>query len=380
VVGQLIGDGLNFVVEFPWLPPPLVECESLCFVIRQDIEQLDIYTVYDLGVINKQGVITPLGLSNSSLLSTELFALVCYPEVTFPSSVVELFPILRLSSWFSAGGLSTGAISIFYITAAFYTLAFFFLLFLMSGVPWSLLKQGMLVNLVICLHCIPLYLSRAVYFYLLGSEVLPGEDEDIADYVLIEIPTFFFLGMFGLLTLSFLVVYLRGFKDKNISDEMFWTSYILISAVVWISFVLIVVAFAQFEQKKEGERTCYGRIVAQIDSGTSEQRDGRLLRIIYKSCIALVCLVVVVGLAYLNWKIRTKSGLYFQVSCASLGLFFNSVAFVIYYALDRSTPYFSIVLWFTELGPTLVLCLLISPRRIFRANAKRNSVHPVHSD
>jgi len=36
-----------------------------------------------------------------------------------------------------------------------------------------------------------LYLIRAIYLFLLGSEVLPENEEDILDYILIELPIFF---------------------------------------------------------------------------------------------------------------------------------------------------------------------------------------------
>ena len=54
-----------------------------------------------------------------------------------------------------------------------------------------------------------------------------------------------------------------------------------------------------------------------------------------------------------------------EVLFASFGLLINSIAFIIYYAIDEPSTYFAIVLWVTELIPTLVMCLIVSPRRYF---------------
>ena len=48
----------------------------------------------------------------------------------------------------------------------------------------------------------------------------------------------------------------------------------------------------------------------------------------------------------------------------SFGLTLTSLTFVIYYAIDSATPYVLIVLWFTEIIPTQLLMLMLSPRRL----------------
>jgi hypothetical protein len=45
------------------------------------------------------------------------------------------------------------------------------------------------------------------------------------------------------------------------------------------------------------------------------------------------------------------------------GVLLNCVAFAIYYGVDSPTPFFAIVLWFTEILPTLMLLVMLSPRR-----------------
>jgi hypothetical protein len=51
--------------------------------------------------------------------------------------------------------------------------------------------------------------------------------------------------------------------------------------------------------------------------------------------------------------------LYYQIVVLSLGLFFDCVAFVIYYAVNIPTAYFLIILWFAELLPFCMMNFVI---------------------
>ena len=65
----------------------------------------------------------------------------------------------------------------------------------------------------------------------------------------------------------------------------------------------------------------------------------------------------------LSFQTETQQTVVYQSVAVSLGLLINSLAFVIYYAIDEPTPFFAIVLWFTEIVPTLMLLYMLSPRR-----------------
>ena len=134
-----------------------------------------------------------------------------------------------------------------------------------------------------------------MYFYLLGTYVVPGDSEDVTDYILIEIPTFLYMGlslllpsslfppslssslvlptgMFILIVLSFLFVYLRGYRDIMLSDRVFWGCFLASQIFIWLSFIAVVVALATLDEGGEEIRSCSGRLT---DETVSEKDDAR---------------------------------------------------------------------------------------------------------
>mmetsp|Transcript_14897 Transcript_14897/g.23312 ORF Transcript_14897/g.23312 Transcript_14897/m.23312 type:complete len:322 (+) Transcript_14897:160-1125(+) len=277
------------------------------------------------------------------------------------------FPIARVKDYEDERILTTAERAIVFTTAALYSIGILILIFFFTGVPLNSLTGAMKTNYMIGIQCFILYVFRAVYFYLLGTYVVPGEEEDVTDYILIEIPTFLYLGMFILIVLSFLFVYLRGYRDMVLSENVFWGCFLACQILIWLSFAAVVVALATLDQGGEETRSCSGRLT---DETVGETDDARVIRIAYKSAIVVISLVVVIMMAILTVTIQQKGTVFLQVLFASFGLLLNSVAFIVYYAIDEPSTYFAIVLWVTELVPTLVMCLIVSPRRYFEGEMK----------
>jgi len=370
VIGQLIGDGVQVNVSSDiqdWEEFLPLNLDQICFAIRDDITVLSDYNTYDVGKLNPEtGIITPIDAKQADSTILALTEFVCFENLTL-YEYSNYFPIAREKDYEDERVLNTAERAIVFTTAALYTLGILILVFFFTGVPLHSITGPMKTNYIIGVQCFILYVFRAVYFYLLGTYVVPGDSEDVTDYILIEIPTFLYLGMFILIVLSFLFVYLRGYRDMMLSDNAFWGSFAVCQIIIWLSFVAVVVALATLDEGGEEIRTCSGRLT---DETVSEKDDARVIRIAYKSAIVVISLVVVIMMAILTVTIQQKGTVFLQVLFASFGLLLNSVAFIVYYAIDEPSTYFAIVLWVTELVPTLVMCLIVSPRRYFRSEVK----------
>ena len=145
------------------------------------------------------------------------------------------------------------------------------------------------MNYIACVHVFFLYLIRSVYLFLLGSEVLPENQEDIADYILIELPIFFYLGTFSLIGMSFLLWWLRARRGFEISAKMFWVGFGVWSLVIWLYFAIVIILISVLtEDDGEIVRFCGNRLAKE-----EGENDARTIRIIYTSIILALTLVIV---------------------------------------------------------------------------------------
>jgi len=154
------------------------------------------------------------------------------------------------------------------------------------------IQGGFIVNFTVFAQIIIMYIIRCVYFFLLGYSVVPNTTtSNLPDYILIELPTFFYLGAFSLVALSFLFLYLRGKKDMELSQRDFWISYFVWVLLIWILFAVVVSLIATLLDAPLSVKSCDGRITT-LESGSNT---ARIIRIVYKSTIALIALFVVGG-------------------------------------------------------------------------------------
>ena len=103
-VGQLIGDGavINVTtggqttyafVEEDSVDGPPISLTLLCFEIRSDIEISPTFTVYDAGILEKDGTVRPLYANFTP--TTNTFLGICGQGVDLEFGTSELFPIAR---------------------------------------------------------------------------------------------------------------------------------------------------------------------------------------------------------------------------------------------------------------------------------------------
>ena len=91
-----------------------------------------------------------------------------------------------------------------------------------------------------------------------------------------------------------------------------------------------------------------------------------IIRLVYKSFVFVVAVCVFLLTAVFGKKLvkERNSKVYYQVVGLSLGLLLDCVAFLIYYAVNKPTAYFSVVLWFTELLPICLVNGMVAERTL----------------
>jgi len=142
--------------------------------------------------------------------------------------------------------------------------------------------------------------------------------------------------------------------------------------VIWIYFAIVITLINEFtEDDNEIVRFCGNRLARE-----EGENDARTIRIIYTSIILGITLVVVFMNVYVGLDLaqESQSSTVYQSVWMSFGLTLTSLTFVIYYAIDSATPYVLIVLWFTEIIPTQLLMLMLSPRRVMKGLQEKSRV------
>ena len=404
IVGQLIGDSallnVTTLTSSDGSENSTVNLLTVCLTVRYDIitSSLDpSFTVYDFGIMIGSDIY-PMNLTDISVRDPGISEQICVTRFTLNISLVVLYPIMRIPDYESVTSdrFDQAELGIIFTTCALYLLAIVIAVFLFSQ-PVTI-QGGFIVNFAVFVQTLALYVIRCVYFFLLGYYIIPTvNSENLLDYILIELPTFLYIGAFSLIALSFLFLYLRAKKNMELSQWNFWAVYFVWDLLIWILFAVVVSLIATLSSTPPPVKSCEGRI-----SSTPAPNDtARTIRIVYKSVIALIAFMVVtvtfiIGralaegredsiisfspyvsidflkslfclfffhLSLLTYLLGPSSGTIFQTQMITLGLFLNCVAFAIYYGIDSPTPYFAIVLWFTEIVPTLLLLAMLSPRR-----------------
>ncbi len=125
--------------------------------------------------------------------------------------------------------------------------------------------------------------------------------------------------------------------------------------------------------------TIYRSCDCRISSANQPSDAARYIRIGYKSAILLFTFLILLWIMFKvhsSNEIRSNAMLN-QVVLITTCLLLNCVAFIIYYGVDTPTPYFAIVLWFTELLPILSLLFLLARPglRLLAKQLRRRTLH-----
>lgn len=351
VVGQLVSN----VVVLQFIYPNFVNVTSsvleLSFCFKGENRTVDSkYTIYDVGT-NLSGLIQPLGLMRNMSVMDEF----CFEN--FSASVTEIVSyvlIIRTESYQSEVLLNSNEKRIIFTTAALYLFGCVIVVCVMIANVLILLKLPVRA-VVIWVLSIGLMMIRCCYFFLIGFGDL--EIGGLADFVMIEMPTFFYISIFVLILIPLAAFhkYLKTQIEVPKRQVVLFTVFCLL--IVWMLFAGIVIALSIINVSSKVTQECYCRI-----STSTQPSDAPLyIRIGYKSGVVGVALCVVLLVFFFTKETLyyRKRILFLEILGISMCLLMNCVAFVIYYIKDQATPYFAIVLWVTELLPIVMLCITI---------------------
>jgi hypothetical protein len=368
-VGQAVGDGVIVKLSDPDSPVRLQQLR-LCINQRKDIDlDLDKYPVPDFGFRVGDDKLRPYGLAN---IEIDEKGFVC-AVVTLDQGVdsQSFMPIIRTDDFADAEQtqFSDGERALLYIVASLFTIvalaALFEIINIVRFQRGFNVKQA--TNLIF-LFFLAYSTIRAVYFFLFASGVF-DDSEDITEYVLVELPTFLYLASIIIVTLSFSFTLLREKYPSFRKPRVFWMAFFTCMLLLALFFVAIVLVFVYVVLDEDDDDSA-SDLCSLLVGEQKQDNSARTVRLIYQSIVATISLTIFVTLAIVGvtvWKKTSKqrygaSKMLRLVILASGSVLADSLAFIIYYAIDEPSPYFTIALIFTEVIPTLLMVLLLHTR------------------
>ena len=339
-VGQIQSDMIH--IEYENLSNVSVRMSvTPCLLYDNTIEMSGEYDIFDIGILLSDGeTIRPLGLINTLNVTTSTSVKVCFSEVYLDESTTSLILIQRVLHFETASANSNAEESIVLTSAILFCIGAFTVLVFHCFIPFNL------AVFTVGVQSFSLLLIRGVYFFLLfESEIVVG---GLLDFALVEIPTFIYIGIFLEIIL---VAYWLFFKSDDVPQ---YTLFAVVSAALvinWSIFAAIIIILDVSNSSSSFEKGCN----CQLSGDVVENNTAKVIRIIYKSIVLAVAVIVtfvtfVYGRKYVKSRNQT---VYYEAIGLSLGLLFDFVAFLVYYIVNTPSAYFLVALWFTELLPIL---------------------------
>jgi hypothetical protein len=346
VVGQIFSDMIHFDIETYHSETNFSLNVSLCILRDVSVGEDDseLYTVFDIGVLGDDLVIRPLGLNKAIRQNNQntTYEFICFSNVTIPSVSYSIILIQRVDDFESYSSSTQGEHGIVLTSAVLFCCGAFVV------VVFHCITSLNLPIFVIGMESVALLLFRGIYFFLLNWYVFPIGG--LLDFALIEIPTFIYISIF----LQIIIPSYRFFFNQKMSTRSM--VFLILGCVLlnWIIFAIMLIIITTATNPYEDTKTCNCQLADPVQPNTTPQ----IVRLVFTSICSLMAISAVI-VTFLFRDQAIKAGgietLYTQVIVLSFGLFFDCVAFVIYYAVNQPTAYFLIVLWFTELLP---ICMM----------------------
>jgi hypothetical protein len=195
-IGAIVGDGIEFIPEYP----ERIQSFYLCFLVSQNISELDMYPIKDFGYTTGSfSNIYPLEYNDRLLISPSLnsheFWCANVTKTDFPTFNEEFrfFPIVRVDDYEQKEHnlYSFQTRVLLYTLGAFYCLdlllLLIFLIYLFISIRHAKQKSVPIVaylGSILCVLCI----FRIVFCFL--WPVNGFGDNSVAEYAVFEIPTF----------------------------------------------------------------------------------------------------------------------------------------------------------------------------------------------
>ena len=342
-VGQINSDMIQIIVNNFSFGDYEIRMD-LCLLYDNSMGGSDEYDHFDLGILSKNGAILPMGLMTS--YTPENIngpnSLVCFSNVNLSSSNMSLTLVTRLGNYETFRAYTKGQQDIVIASGSLFCFGAILVTFFHSFAPFNI------AVFTIWIQSFCLLSLRGIYFFLLAFGVFTAGG--LTDFILIEIPTFIYIGIFFQIIL---VADWLFFRSDKVSHFMLVFAISIAFLVNWIVFAAIVIALNYSDSLNQLDKYCD----CQLSDPVTQSDTSQIIRIVYKSVVVTIALFVVLVTMYFGsrHKITGIQSEYFRVLGLSLGLLSDCIAFLVYYSLNSPSAYFLIVLWFTELLPICVV-------------------------
>ena len=319
-----------------------------CLLYDETMGESAEYDVFDVGVLMGDGAtIRPLGLTNTRNLTTEENLKMCFSEVNLADVSTSLILVKRDLHFVSERANTRGEVAVVWASGALFSLGGVFVVVVHLLLPFNVavFAAGM--------QGACLLVFRGVYFFVLAAgDIQIG---GLLDFALIEVPTFIYIGIFLRIIL---VGYWVFFKFEDMSKASLFVSIAFALLVNWLVFAAIMIAASFADTASTVEKYCD----CQLSGDVTQSDAAQIIRLVYKSFVFAVAVVVFFLTAVFGQKLvkGRNPQVYYQVLILSLGLLFDCLAFLVYYAVDEVSAYFLIALWFTELLPICVVNAMVA--------------------
>jgi len=231
-------------------------------------------------------------------------------------------------------------------------------------------------------------LIRALYFYLLGGQVI--RSSNIGNLILVEVPTFIWFTATTLVV--FLWISVTSTKRQKHVAVIFRRLFLISNGIVWGLLILFIILFVVLKDKKKSRDSfCQGRLGFKID-----HTPRHVLFICYQVFLAALALLISVSFLFYGTRVylarselkktaNAKKGgtsrkeefnLLIVVIVCSLSFAAHAILLLVLALVDPGIAYLVVILVLVEVGPSLfVLWANPSPkeRRVTATSLSRGS-------
>jgi hypothetical protein len=359
LVGAAIGDGLQLNI----LSPGSIQEIYLCATIPTSIiPDQALYPVFDFGevTLGNGAQIRPLHVATSyESQKNRVCATIGVPSV----DQIGYAPLVRLNHDEVPEGtaLTPGQQACLYIIATLFIGGLGYWIFMIYDLRSRDAFNIRAPSIIVWICAAWIFLQRSIYLYLVAADVLnQPNDHQLVDYFMMDFPMCVYLiGNFQI-GLSFIFLYFSPKEDA----KRFWYVFSAGSFFIIMIFISVLLAYRYEVLATSG---ISGPLLCPTYNDTTET--ARIIRLVYQSIILAVSMCIgltelILGLSIYRKMAEVIGSERILLLCvtASVGIISDSVAFLIYYIVDDPSPYFSIVLIFTEILP---IAYLIYQLRIF---------------
>ena len=378
VVGQMMSDVITIERDFPEYfdmsqmgsVPTIVDICFECIFCSSNGDDNDgdggrvdpRFTVFDIGRNISEVGFRAMGIPISMTIEDGDNQLVCFSDVVISDTSTKLVLVKRMKKYENYNVITAMERGVLLCSCALYGVGGVMIVMAQVAFCSLYIKVNLILiaGLSICLMVI-----RSVYFGLIAENSI--RSGSMTDYILVEIPTFFYLQILVQILVSVYrftdsasILRTSSIQMRKVEEQKTtsgWGVMALWWLIVWIGFGCVVFGLSQVKTTATIDKYCDCRMSDVLQPSNI----ALYVRIGCKSVILILSLFVFVMMIVFGRSLLARSpSIFYQIVITSFFLCLNCIAFVIYYSVNQPTPYFVIVLWFTELIPILCLNLVIS--------------------